>query len=71
MHLESLQEQNVWIEQLEKNFHFVEGETIHTENSYKFSSQAISSLLQESGFLLEKSWTDSQHWFSAVLARRN
>jgi dimethylhistidine N-methyltransferase len=71
MHLESLQEQNVWIEQLEKNFHFVEGETIHTENSYKFTSQAISSLLQESGFLLEKSWTDSQHWFSAVLARRN
>jgi dimethylhistidine N-methyltransferase len=69
MHLESLQEQNVWIEQLQTKFHFVEGETIHTENSYKFTAHAITTLLRESGFSLEKSWTDSQHWFSAVLAR--
>jgi dimethylhistidine N-methyltransferase len=69
MHLESLQEQNVWIEQLEKSFHFVEGETIHTENSYKFTSDTIAGLLRESGFLFERSWTDPQRWFSAVLAR--
>lgn len=69
MHLESLQEQNVWIEQLEKSFHFVEGETIHTENSYKFSANTINSLLQESGFVLEKRWNDPQRWFSVVLAR--
>lgn len=69
MHLESLQEQNVWVEQLEKSFHFVEGETIHTENSYKFSANTINSLLQESGFVLEKRWNDPQRWFSVVLAR--
>jgi len=69
MHLESLQEQNVWIEQLEKTFHFVEGETIHTENSYKFTTDGINSLLQQSGFSPAKSWSDPQGWFSAVLAR--
>jgi L-histidine N-alpha-methyltransferase len=69
MHLESLQEQNVWIEQLEKHFHFMEGETIHTENSYKFTNNAINSLLQETGFVLENRWNDPQGWFSVVLAR--
>ncbi|HEV3037714.1 MAG TPA: L-histidine N(alpha)-methyltransferase [Candidatus Angelobacter sp.] len=69
MHLESLQGQNVWIEQLEKSFHFMEGETIHTENSYKYSANDISNLLRESGFMFEKSWTDPQQWFSVVLAR--
>jgi L-histidine N-alpha-methyltransferase len=69
MHLESLQEQNVWIEQLEKSFHFVEGETIHTENSYKFTANSIANLLRQSGFSLEKTWTDDQGWFSVVLAR--
>ncbi len=69
MHLESLQEQNVWIEQLEKSFHFVEGETIHTENSYKFTANSIANLLQQSGFSQEKTWTDDQGWFSVVLAR--
>jgi L-histidine N-alpha-methyltransferase len=69
MHLESLQEQNVWVEQLEKNFHFAKNETIHTENSYKFTGDAIAGLLREIGFLLEKRWTDPQRWFTAVLAR--
>ena len=69
MHLESLQEQNVWIEQLEKSFHFVEGETIHTENSYKFTANSIANLFRQSGFSPEKTWTDTQGWFSVVLAR--
>ncbi len=69
MHLESLQEQTVWIEQLEKSFHFVESETIHTENSYKFTAASIASLLRQSGFSLEKTWTDRRGWFSVVLGR--
>jgi len=69
MHLESLQEQNVWIEQLEKSFHFIEGETIHTENSYKFTANSIANLFRQSGFSAEKTWADTQGWFSVVLAR--
>jgi L-histidine N-alpha-methyltransferase len=69
MHLESLQEQRVWVEELQRSFDFAEGETIHTENSYKFTGRTIASLLRESGFYLEKSWTDPKRWFSTVLAR--
>jgi L-histidine Nalpha-methyltransferase len=69
MHLESLTSQTVWIQDLRRAFHFAEGERIHTENSYKFSDEAIASLLQESGLRLERTWTDSKAWFSEVLAR--
>jgi L-histidine Nalpha-methyltransferase len=69
MHLESLREQAVWVQDLGRCFYFSRGERIHTENSYKFSSPAISALLSRSGWRLEKTWTDPQNWFSEVLAR--
>jgi dimethylhistidine N-methyltransferase len=69
MHLESRVEQTVRVRDLDRAFHFAAGERIHTENSYKFSSASISSLLQASGLKLEKTWTDPHGWFSEVLAR--
>lgn len=69
MHLESLCEQTVWIQDLGRCFYFAHGERIHTENSYKFSPPGIASLLESSGLRLEKTWTDSRGWFSEVLAR--
>src|ERR1700694_1030085 len=50
MHLESPQEQRVWVEELQRDFHFAKGETIHTENSYKFTRSSIAKLVRESGF---------------------
>jgi hypothetical protein len=38
---------------------FVEGESIHTENSYKFSSEMIATLAHEAGFTLKYKWTDA------------
>jgi dimethylhistidine N-methyltransferase len=69
MHLESVYEQTVWVEDLERGFHFDRGERIHTENSYKFNAGSIARLLRRSGFKLEKRWTDSQGWFCEALAR--
>jgi L-histidine Nalpha-methyltransferase len=69
MHLESATEQDVWIQDLGRSFHFVRGERIHTENSYKFSPRSVARLLRLAGLRLEKSWTDPQEWFSEVLAR--
>jgi dimethylhistidine N-methyltransferase len=69
MHLESLLKQDVWIQDLNRAFHFARGERIHTENSYKFTGATIATLLCRSGLKLEKTWTDSQGWFSEVLAR--
>ncbi|HEU4415248.1 MAG TPA: L-histidine N(alpha)-methyltransferase [Candidatus Angelobacter sp.] len=69
MHLESVYEQTVWVQDLGRGFHFARGERIHTENSYKFNKASIARLLRRSGFKLEKTWTDSQKWFCEALAR--
>ena len=69
MHLESMFEQTVWVQDLGRGFHFEKGERIHTENSYKFNAASIARLLRRSGFKLEKSWTDPQGWFCEALAR--
>lgn len=69
MHLESLVDQRIRIADLNMDFPFARGERIHTENSYKFSSEAIARILEASGLNLEKTWMDSQGWFSEVLAR--
>jgi dimethylhistidine N-methyltransferase len=69
MHLESLYEQTVWVQDLGRGFHFQKGERIHTENSYKFNPASIARLLHRSGFKLEKSWTDPKGWFCEALAR--
>lgn len=69
MHLESLYEQTVWVQDLGRGFHFEQGERIHTENSYKFNDRSIRQLLRRAGFRRERSWIDPRGWFSEVLAR--
>lgn len=66
MHLESLRDQNVRV--AAETFHFQRGETIHTENSHKYSIAAIRELLHGSGFWVERAWTDTRGWFSLHLA---
>jgi dimethylhistidine N-methyltransferase len=69
MHLESVYEQTVWVQDLGRGFHFERGERIHTENSYKFNAESIARLLRRSGFKLEKQWTDMRGRFCEALAR--
>jgi dimethylhistidine N-methyltransferase len=69
MHLESRVDQVVRIPDLDRNFQFCFGERIHTENSYKFTPSSIKRLLKQCGLNLEHRWTDSNEWFSVVLAR--
>jgi dimethylhistidine N-methyltransferase len=66
MHLVSNGAQRVTIDNLE--LHFSAGETIHTENSYKFTQKSIAWLLKQSGFALAQQWTDEQEWFAVNLA---
>lgn len=40
------------------------GECIHTENSYKYSTQSFSALAAEAGFVRVKTWYDRKHSFS-------
>ena len=68
MHLESTHEQVVSIEDAELDLHFMRGETIHTENSYKFTDQGIRTLLREVGFEITGAWKDSRSWYTVTLA---
>ncbi|WP_241081774.1 L-histidine N(alpha)-methyltransferase [Achromobacter xylosoxidans] len=49
--------------------HFVAGERIHTENSYKFSPPAFTRLLQDAGYHGIEHWSDARGWFSVFSAR--
>lgn len=48
---------------------FVQGERIHTENSYKFTPEGFSDLLRQAGFGHAKMWFDPQNWFMLCHAR--
>lgn len=51
-----------------QEFSFREGESIHTENSHKFTLDSIARLMAEGGFTIEKSWTDKDKLFSVHYA---
>jgi L-histidine N-alpha-methyltransferase len=69
MHLESTRDHHVRITSPQIHLHFTKNETIHTENSYKFTPQAIRILLGDAGFDVEQTWMDDQEWYSVTLAR--
>ena len=61
MHLVSKKRQTVRIG--EHTFNFSEGETIHTENSNKYTIPEFRELASDS-FNCQKTWTDSRNYFS-------
>ncbi len=69
MHLESLEQQIVSISALDLDVPFRRGETIHTENSYKYTPDRVTSLLAGAGYGIVHSWTDPKQWFGEYLAR--
>ena len=72
MHLESIAPQTVHIPANPGGpalaVSFARGETIHTENSYKFTPAAIAGLLTDSGFTTTRTFTDPQNLFAVTLA---
>lgn len=62
MHLASLKRQKVKV--LGETIDFRAGETIHTENSYKYSIESIRALARGVGWLAAGTWTDKQGYFS-------
>ncbi len=70
MHLESLREQKVHVEALGETYSFEKGETIHTENSYKYDPDRVRQMAASAGFRVDKAWTDEDEWFGLYLWRR-
>jgi dimethylhistidine N-methyltransferase len=62
MHLVSEREQQVTVRG--RAVRFRPGETIHTENSYKYSIEEFQALARGAGFEPETCWTDAQRLFS-------
>lgn len=64
MHLVSKEEQSVKIDGCKQLFHLAKGETIHTENSFKFTEKLIKEFSKEAGLKDEIKWTDDKNYFS-------
>lgn len=62
MHLISLCDQ--WVKIGTMKVHFKHGESIHTENSYKFTLSDVSKMGFNAGFRNVKMWTDPENLFS-------
>tara|TARA_A100001011_G_scaffold4763_1_gene5517 strand:+ start:3991 stop:4953 length:963 start_codon:yes stop_codon:yes gene_type:complete len=67
MHLKSTAEQTVLINK--ELFEFLEGETIHTENCYKFTKESFTAMSSKAGLYPVKTWTDDQNLFAVMLLR--
>lgn len=68
MHLVSSEPQQVHIEG--QTFHFAEGETLHTENSYKYSLESFCALARGAGFDCAGRWLDQDGLFSVHYLQR-
>lgn len=62
MHLASLKRQKVKV--AGECFDFRAGETIHTENSYKYSVESLGALARGVGWMPAGAWTDASKYFS-------
>jgi dimethylhistidine N-methyltransferase len=62
MHLVSMKDQSVSV--AGRSFVFGRNETIHTENSYKYSIDEFAQLAGEAGFRAERCWVDRDSFFS-------
>jgi L-histidine N-alpha-methyltransferase len=67
MHLMSKFDQQVSIRSIGERFSFKQNETIHTENSYKYTLTEISFLAQDSGFEVKRNFTDTNKWYDLAL----
>jgi len=70
MHLESTCEQSIQVSAAEMELHFRKGETIHTENSYKFTDETLAALLSNAGFAMQQAWKDARDWYALTLSHR-
>ncbi len=62
MHLVSVEKQTVVCG--DETFAFETGETIHTENSYKYTPQGVRDLAERAGLSVAQSWLDEEALFS-------
>ena len=69
MHLRSQVAQRIAISGIDQVVSFDAGETIHTENSYKYTVDEVRELGLQANLELSRQWFDPQHYFLLALFR--
>jgi len=69
MHLRAMRETIVTINDLELELTIDKNETIHTENSCKFSRSRVENMVSEAGLTIHDWYFDSKEWFSLAELR--
>lgn len=67
MHLVSTCKQHVYIKEIDKTIDFERGESIHTENSYKYTLEQIDALAKRCNLKVKKHFTDPNCWFDLAV----
>lgn len=67
MHLVSNCNQSVVIN--DQQIDFIEGESIHTENSHKYTLESFKQLAAQANLKLEQTWQDDSNYFALCLLR--
>ncbi len=70
MHLKALQDMEITSPFFDTPVFIKKGETIHTENSYKFRKEEFSDLSGDAGLALDETWSDRNSWFSVFRFRK-
>jgi len=65
MHLVATRETEIILDNTK--YPFAIGESIHTENSRKFSKDALKSIIADTDWHLKDWWTDDKNWFATCL----
>jgi uncharacterized SAM-dependent methyltransferase len=69
MHLRSRIDHQVTLAKLGQTVSFRAGETIHTENSYKYAVEEVRHLGRRVNLHLQRTWFDSRQYFLLALFR--
>jgi dimethylhistidine N-methyltransferase len=70
MHLKSKLDQQIRIGAIGKMFYFKKGETIHTENSYKYSLHRLNKLIKKAGLQVIRNFTDPDEQYTLILLKK-
>lgn len=71
MHLKAKEDLEIFCSSLPTNIYIKKGETIHTENSHKFTDENLKSLAFGAGLEIQNIFTDRNKWFSLVQLIKN
>lgn len=69
MHLESQRDQQVHLRELGLTVRFRAGETIHTENSHKYTPESFTRMARQAGWIVDRTWGDGRDYFCVAMLK--